>query len=113
MKNPLDPPNTGIKHRRLQTPLVGFETPLLKLLRKLTPLQRRQFSLMAQTSIPYLYALATCQRRSCKTDKAVLIAKASRVFQRKHGTNIVTEEMLGTMCAITVAEAAAAAATAD
>jgi len=76
------------------------KTPLLALLRMLTPEQREQFGADCETDVSYLYALASCTRKQCKADKAAKIEAATREMHRrtKGKTPIVTVAQLGTMC---------------
>lgn len=76
------------------------KTPLLALLRMLTPEQREQFGEDCETNVTYLYQLATCTRKQCKADKAVLIEAASKKMrERTRGkTPVITVVELATMC---------------
>lgn len=77
------------------------KTPLLAVLRQLETLERRdEFAALAGTSRLYLYQLAICSRRSCRTDLANRIADASVVMAKKYGTPVLTTEGLGSMCAV-------------
>ncbi len=73
-------------------------TPLLALLRALTPDQREEFVALTSTSVNYLYGLAGCARRSCRTTLAKEIADASVAMHKKYGTPVVTFDQLATMC---------------
>lgn len=76
------------------------KTPLLAVLRQLaTDDKRDEFAGLAGTSRLYLYQLAICSRRSCRTDLANRIADASLVMHEKYGTPVLTTEELGSMCA--------------
>jgi trehalose-6-phosphatase len=76
-------------------------TPLLSLLRKLNSDQRAELAVAAGTSVGYLYQLAGCypNRRACRSDLALRIAKGSVALRRKYRTPEVTMEQLATMCA--------------
>lgn len=78
------------------------KTPLLALMRLLTPEQRRQLAEDADTSVSYLYSLGSCQRGACGAGLALQIEKASeRMCQRTGGlTPIVSMQELATMCAM-------------
>jgi hypothetical protein len=80
------------------------KTPLLALLRSLTPEQREQLAKDAETSVSYLYSLAGCQRSTCGSSLALQIEKASEKMCAKTGghTAIVTMGDLATMCALPV-----------
>ena len=73
-------------------------TPLLAVLRALTPEQREEFASEANTQVSYLYALATCARRSPRASLAVAIASASATMERRYGSPAVTVEQLASMC---------------
>lgn len=76
-------------------------TPLLALLRALeNDAKRDEFAKLAGTSRYYLYQLATCKRKSCRTTLAMGIAAASEAMAKKYGTPTVDVTTLGTMCAI-------------
>lgn len=76
------------------------KTPLLALLRALTPDQRQELADEAGTSVSYLYALGSCQRGACGSVLASGIERASRTMhkQTKGETPVVTVEQLATMC---------------
>ena len=75
-------------------------TPLLAVLRQLaTDDKRDEFAALAGTSRLYLYQLSICSRRSCRTDLAKRIADASVVMAKKYGTQVLTLEVLCSMCA--------------
>lgn len=74
------------------------KTPLLALLRALTPEQRSEFAAEANTPVSYLYALATCARTSPRVDLAKRIADASATMARRYETPVVTIEQIAEMC---------------
>ena len=75
-------------------------TPLLAVLRQLeTDDKRDEFAGLAGTSRLYLYQLSICSRRSCRADLAKRIADASVVMHEKYGTQVLTLEVISTMCA--------------
>ena len=74
-------------------------TPLLAVLRALTPEQRAEFAAEADTQVSYLYALSICARRSPRALLAKSIADASVVMCRRYGSPVVTLDDLATMCA--------------
>lgn len=75
-------------------------TPLLAVLRQLgTDDKRDEFAGLAGTSRLYLYQLSICSRRSCRADLAKRIADASVVMNSKYGTQVLTLEVVGSMCA--------------
>ena len=75
-------------------------TPLLAVLRQLGADDKRdEFAGLAGTSRLYLYQLSICSRRSCRTDLAKRIADASVVMHEKYGTQVLTLEVISTMCA--------------
>lgn len=76
------------------------QTPLLALLRSLTPEQRATFAKNAGTEVSYLYALAGCQRGACRSTLAMNIHKASELMhtETKGVSPIVTMQQLATMC---------------
>ena len=74
-------------------------TPLLQVLRQLGSAdKRREFAKLVDTSVAYLYQLASCARGACRTRLAKNIADASVVMHERHGTDIVTMDTLATMC---------------
>ena len=76
------------------------KTPLLAVLRQLaTDDKRDEFATRAGTSRLYLYQLSICSRRSCRTDLAKRIADASVVMHEKYGTQVLTLEVICSMCA--------------
>lgn len=78
------------------------KTPLLALMRALTPDQRAQLAEESGTSVSYLYSLGSCQRDTCGSGLALQIEKASeRMCVRTGGlTPIVTMKELATMCPV-------------
>ena len=78
------------------------KTPLLALMRKLTPEQRVQLADDAGTSVSYLYSLGSCQRDACGAGLALQIEKASEKMCERTGgeTPIVTMRELATMCPV-------------
>lgn len=75
------------------------KTPLLAILRALeTDAKRDEFAKLAGTSRLYLYQLAGCHNRSCRSSLALAIASASVVMDKKHGCGTVTMEQLACMC---------------
>ena len=75
-------------------------TPLLAVLRQLaTDDKRDEFAALAGTSRLYLYQLSICSRRSCRADLAKRIADASVVMSQKYGTQVLTLEIICSMCA--------------
>lgn len=76
-------------------------TPLLLVLRQLENSTRRQeFADAAKTPVNYLYQLGSCQRASCRADKAKAIADASVTMNLLYGTDVLTVDTIATMCAI-------------
>ena len=76
------------------------KTPLLAVLRQLeTDDKRDEFAALAGTSRLYLYQLSICSRRSCRADLAKRIADASVVMAEKYGTQVLTLEVICSMCA--------------
>lgn len=74
-------------------------TPLLAILRQLgTAEKRKEFAAKANTSVAYLYQLASCARGACRTRLAKGIADASVEMHKLYGTDIVTMDTLATMC---------------
>lgn len=80
------------------------KTPLLALLRSLAPEQRERLAKDADTSVSYLYSLASCQRSTCGSALALQIEKASEKMCERTGgkTSIVTMSEMATMCALEV-----------
>lgn len=76
------------------------KTPLLHVLRQLgTDDKRNEFAALAGTSRLYLYQLSICGRKSCRADLAKRIADASVVMAEKYGTQVLTLEVICSMCA--------------
>lgn len=75
-------------------------TPLLDLLRALTPEQRDELAAKAGTTVSYLYSLAGCQRTSCRVRLASRIAQAATQLHNETAglTPLITMEQLATMC---------------
>lgn len=78
------------------------QTPLLALLRALTPKQRKTLAKDAGTSVSYLYSLGTCARVACRSDLALAIEKASEHMCYATGgeSPIVSVAELASMCAV-------------
>lgn len=76
------------------------KTPLLALLRDLTPERRAEFAMLAGTTVEYLYQLAGCNRGACRSLLAKRIADASEVLAQCYGTPSVSMEVLATMCVL-------------
>lgn len=78
------------------------KTPLLALMRSLTPAQRTTLASDAGTSVSYLYSLGSCQRGTCGSGLALQIEKASERMCESTGgaTPIVTMRELATMCPV-------------
>mgnify|MGYP000851800382 CR=1 FL=1 len=75
------------------------KTPLLAILRKLENDERRdEFAALAGTSTLYLYQLAGCHNKSCRSTLANGIADAALVMARKYGSLPITMEDLACMC---------------
>lgn len=79
------------------------KTPLLALLRQLTEDQRTQLAQDAGTRVDYLYALASCTRKSCKAKLAAGIEQATRLMAERTKktdtpTAVITVAELGSMC---------------
>ncbi len=76
------------------------KTPLIALLRALTPDQREQLAADAGTTVGYLYALGSCTRQACRADLASRIADATvKMSKRTKGvTAAIDVATLGTMC---------------
>jgi len=76
-------------------------TPLLELLRNLGTNERREeFAMLAGTSRMYLYQLAGCYTRACRTDLALPITKASIVLNEKYQCGYIDMNTLATMCPV-------------
>lgn len=73
-------------------------TPLLQILRGLTPDQREEFALLAGTSVSYAYQLAGCNRKSCRAGLTKGLADASVIMAAKYGTPMITMSEIATMC---------------
>jgi hypothetical protein len=75
------------------------KTPLLAILRALeTDERRNEFADLAGTSRLYLYQLAGCHNRSCRSHLAMSIASASLEMARRYGSDPITMEQLAVMC---------------
>lgn len=75
------------------------KTPLLAILRALENDERRnEFAALAGTSRLYLYQLAGCHNRSCRSSLALAIAQASEEMDRRYGCGTVDMQTLATMC---------------
>lgn len=79
-------------------------TPLLALLQACDDKQRTQIATWAGTSVSYMYALASCSRKSCRSKLAAGIEDASKKMNRTTNgkTPIVTMRELATMCSLPV-----------
>lgn len=76
-------------------------TPLLEILRNLSTEERRdEFALLAGTSRLYLYQLACCYTKACRTDLALAITKASLVMHDKYQCGSIDMQTLATMCPV-------------
>ena len=76
-------------------------TPLLEILRNLGVDERRdEFALLAGTSRLYLYQLAGCYTKACRTDLALAITKASLVMHDKYQCCYIDMHTLATMCPV-------------
>lgn len=76
-------------------------TPLLDLLRNLGTIERREeFAMLAGTSRMYLYQLAGCYTRACRTDLALAITKASVAMNEKYQCGYIDMHTLATMCPV-------------
>lgn len=74
-------------------------TPLLEVLRALETDERRdEFATAAGTSRGYLYQLAGCHNKSCRSSLAQAIADASVEMGLQYGTPVITVRELATMC---------------
>lgn len=86
---------------RMRNNLPPPATPLLDILRQLdSAAKRKEFADLAGTSVAYLYQLAGCARRSCRTLLAKGIADASVVMNERYGTPVLTMSEVATMCAL-------------
>lgn len=75
------------------------KTPLLAILRVLgNNVRRDEFAKLAGTSTLYLYQLAGCHNRSCRSALAKAIADASVTMHKKYQCGVVTMDTLATMC---------------
>lgn len=80
------------------------KTPLLALMRALTPDERQWLADHAGTSVVYLYSLASCQRQSCRTPLALKIVEGvaqlreARPARTRRDMPEITVETLATMC---------------
>lgn len=76
-------------------------TPLLEILRNLgVDARRDEFALLAGTSRLYLYQLAGCYTKACRTDLALAITKASLVMHDKYQCGYIDMHTLATMCPV-------------
>lgn len=76
-------------------------TPLLEILRNLGVDERRdEFALLAGTSRLYLYQLACCYTKACRTDLALAITKASLVMHDEYQCGYIDMHTLATMCPV-------------
>ena len=73
-------------------------TPLLHILRGMTPDQRSEFAMLAGTTVSYAYQLAGCNRKSCRASLTKGLADASVTMAAKYGTPTITMEQIATMC---------------
>ena len=78
------------------------KTPLLALLRMLDDAERAAFAADAGTTVSYLYALASCQRKSAGSTLALAIERASQRLNKKTkgSTPVVCMQQLATMCPV-------------
>lgn len=74
------------------------KTPLLRILRGLTPAQRSEFAKLAGTSVSYIYQLAGGKHTSPRTVLARGLADASVVMAQKYGTLPITMQEIAGMC---------------
>lgn len=80
------------------------KTPLLAILRALeTDERRNEFAALSGTSRLYLYQLAGCHNRSCRSALALSIAKASEVMHKKYGCGTIDMQTLASMCPVKAA----------
>ncbi len=75
-------------------------TPLLAVLRAMTPDQREEFALMAGTSVSYLYQIAGCNRKSCRAKLTKSIADAAAYMHKRYDTPLISADTLITMCSL-------------
>ena len=75
-------------------------TPLLAILRQLTPEERVEFAALAGTKVDYLYQLGGCNRGSCRSRLAKAIADASEIMAMQTGSDTISMETLATMCPV-------------
>lgn len=73
-------------------------TPLLAILRQMTPQQRLEFATLAGTKVDYLYQLAGCNRTSCRSALAMRIASASEQMALLCGSAPIGMSTLAVMC---------------
>ena len=80
------------------------KTPLLALMRALTPDERLWLADHAGTSVAYLYGLAGCQRRSCRSSLALKIVEGVEILRDQRPSKMrreipdISMEVLATMC---------------
>jgi len=79
-------------------------TPLLDLLRALTPEQRETLATLAGTTTGSLYQIAGCHRPNPSSQLALRIETASQEMHLRHGSPVVTMRQLATMCALRTEE---------
>lgn len=80
-------------------PKTEAATPLLLILRALENDARRdEFAALAGTSRMYLYQLAGCHNRACRSSLAMGIADASLKMAEKYGSPVITMHQLASMC---------------
>lgn len=80
-------------------PKTDTTTPLLLILRALENDARRdEFAALAGTSRMYLYQLAGCHNRACRSSLAMGIADASLKMNEKYGSPVITMHQLASMC---------------
>lgn len=75
------------------------KTPLLELLRQLTPSERDEIAQAACTSVNYLYLLAGCHRKMTNLQMALVIEDMTRELNRTSGGRVpvVTARELAAM----------------
>lgn len=75
------------------------KTPLLAILRALATDERRdEFAALAGTSRMYLYQLAGCHNKSCRSLLAQDIADASVKMAKRYGSPVISVRELASMC---------------
>lgn len=79
------------------------KTPLLALLRQLSPEQREQLAADAGTRVDYLYQLASCVRKRCGTKLGLNIEAATKLMAERTlltttPTQVITIAELAVMC---------------